>query len=416
MPAVAAPPAPTTATPAPAPKDAPEPMQQPEIGTPTTKTDFMADVEADLEAMSAADDAPAKPAVKPPDAKPDTEVKPPDKGTEPKQDTTPKEPEPPKRAKELREAYDGLKTRVSTELEPKIKNLEAKIREYESKKPEDTAPILEKVAALEKRNAELESHIKYVDYTKSTEFVDKYQKPYQEAWTKATADFAQLNVRIPAGVDEATGEQKFTTRKATTDDLLALANMPIGEMDERAEQMFGKSAPRVIRHVEKIRELALAQDQALTKAQQEAGERSKLNEAQTKAQREKAVSLWNTANADLAAKYPKFYAPEEGDTEGNALLEKGFALADRLFIPTAETAPKTPEEQVKLHARIRNKVANHDRLAFRLNNANKRIAELEKTLAEFEKSEPKGGEHKAKAPVDNGAEDWEKEIEALDRD
>ena len=112
-------------------------------------------------------DRPAKPVAKPDDtpAKPD-EVVPPVKPD----DKAPEAPIKPVKAAELRVAYDNLKKEKREVLEPKIQSLESKIKELESRQPEDTKPIIEKMSAIEKRNAELEQHIAFVDYQKSNEF------------------------------------------------------------------------------------------------------------------------------------------------------------------------------------------------------------------------------------------------------
>lgn len=349
---------------------------------------------AELESLD-----PDKPAPKKPAEKPVTEVRPPegidkpkDKPAEKPADKPAEDAPIPTKAAELREAYTNLKKEVRESLRPALQKAEARIKELESAKPQDLTPIQEKLTATEKRNAELESHIQYLDYAKSKEFHDKYETPFLEAWQRAVSDFSQLTVRVPTGeTDEVSGEAKFTTRPATDKDLLSLANMPLSEMDAAAEEMFGRSAPRVIRHVEKVRDLSDAQNKALEDAKSNASKQAEARKLETAAQAQTRQKLWQESNTQLAAKYPNWFAPAEDDAEGNALLEKGFALADKLFAPTAETAPKTPEETVRLHAIIRNKVANHDRLALRLRNTLAELKEAKATIEQYEKSEPRGG-------------------------
>jgi hypothetical protein len=430
MPAAAAPPPAATSAPSAAPAAPPAPPAG-APAAPQTKEEWNAEVDADLEALDTDRKPAAEPKAKVTPPKPgagapklpkaEGDDLPPDDDVEPKPDANapvlPEDQPSPTRIPELRKAYDSLKP-VIKELRGKITTAENKVKELESRKPEDNAPVLKELETVKKRNDQLESVIRFKDYESSKEFETQFKQPYLEAWNAAVGDFEQLTVRVPDGVEETTGEPKFKTRQATSNDLLQLANLPLNEMDDKAAEMFGRSAARVIRHVEEVRKLAVAQQKALTKAQQESLEHGKVAQAQTKAQHEARIKLWNEKNVALATKYPKWFAPVEGETEENALLQKGFALADKMFAPTPETAPKTPEEALNVHLKIRNKAANHDRLALRLNKANARITELETTLKEYEASEPPGGAPRGTGPAGAAksfTQEVEDELDAIDR-
>ena len=117
-----------------------------------------------------------------------------------------------------------------------------------------------------------------------------------------------------------------------------------------------------------------------------------------------------------ADRFPKMFAPVEGDTEGNELLAKGFAAADRLFAPTKDSAFKTPEERIQFHALLRNKIANHDRLALRLKTMQAELAEAKESLAAYEKSEPPAGKGGSARPVNKTFEqEVDEELAKLDR-
>ena len=299
-------------------------------------------------------------------------------------DQPPPEPGEPVKISDLRTAYQTLKKKVKEEFEPKlqqVQTLEAKIKELETSNPPEVSILQERLSAAEKRRDELETEIRFVDYSKSKEFADKYQKPYTDAWRSAMNDLAELTVEDPNG----------STRKASQEDLLKLSNLPLGEARRQANALFGDSADDVMAHRRNIIQLSNAQSKALEEARLAGTEKAKLSDTERKAQIEKTQKAWGEVNSAIAKKWPNMFAPVEGDTEGNSLLEKGRALADRLFSPTEETRPKTPEEALQVHAMIRNKVANHDRLALRLKGARARIAELEASLKEFEAHSPNGG-------------------------
>ena len=411
--------APSAPAPAPATPPASAPPPAPASDKPTERgpePDWLADIEG-LDP----DRPPPKPSGKKTPEEPakpgDVEPPKPDEKAPDKPAVKPDEPPAkPVKAAELRAAYDNLKKEKREVLEPKIQQLEAKLKELESRQPEDTKPLLEKMTAAEKRAAELEQHIQFVDYKKSREFQEKYEQPYAEAWSKAVADFGQLTVRVPGPVDEATGEPTHTTRSATADDLIYLANLPLSQMDDQAEAMFGKSAPRVIRHVERVRDLSDAQNKALADAQLKTGEWTKARQLKMQQSQQEQHGLWTQYNKEIAERFPSMFGPVEGDTEGNELLAKGFAMADRLFAPPANAQPQTPQERIQFHALLRHKIANHDRLVRRLKTTQTELAEAKEALAAYEQSDPPAGKGGGPKPAPKGfMEEVDEELRKLDR-
>lgn len=339
-------------------------------------------------------------AVEPP--KPDDET--PAPGEAP--DETPAPPPEPTKINDLRTAYSTLKKKVAEEYEPKIKELQtlqARVKELEGSNPPEVSILQEKLSAAEKRRDELEAQIVYVDYSKSKEFHEKFQKPYLEAWQQANADLAELTVENPDG----------TSRTATQDDLAELANMRLGEARKLANARFGDSADDVMAHRQKIIDLARAQEKALDEAKEKAVEKARLTESEQKTQTAEAGAKFQAANDQIVKKWPKMFGKIDGDAEGNTLLEKGLAMADKLFIK--EQQPKTIDEQVQLHALIRQKVANHDRLALWLKKARTQIKELEESLKQYENSDPNGGLGGGSTTPDHGTflDDANAEIDKL---
>lgn len=334
-----------------------------------------------------------KPVVEPPKA-PDDQT-PADEGqTPPDEGQAPAAPDldgpEPVKIVDLRNSYRALKKQIKEQFKPEVAKLQAKVKELEEGSGA-TQEITAKMEQIQKRNKELEDQISFVDYSKSEEFQTKFVKPYNEAYYRAVNDFSQLRVRVPDGTDPETGETKFKFRPADDKDLIKLANMSLAEMDEEAEAMFGKSAPRVIRHVERVRELAIAQQEALDSAAKNAEARRTEMANTQKLNSTKGREMFEAERKRLVEKYPKFFAKDEADPEGNELLDKGISMANRIFMRTPENTPKTAEEAVRLHALAYQKIANHDRLARKFKQARARVAELEKALAEYEESEPKGG-------------------------
>jgi len=435
-------PAAPAATPAAAPKPAttasntipPQPIDKP--------IDFGDDIDAELGSMDEDNKGkvPAKPAAKPA-PKPAAKVEPP----KPKVDPEP-EPEPdpdledeggktkeeidttkPVKAADLRTAYQSLKKKLQEEHLPKIAKLESRIKELESRPVDEASPIVDELKATKKRLEEAESDLKFVRYEKSSEFQEKYEKPYKAAWGKAIQDLDELTIQTEDG----------GVRKATNQDMITLANLPLGEARSMARNLFGDAADDVMAHRRVIKELWEAQTKALHDAKSNASEHEKKLATQRQVEHQEASRLWKETNNALAQKYPKWFAPVEGDAEGNELLRKGFSLADLHFIGSKHLTPEQVEalperfrnaiktkgelqiqDQVFLDALLRNKIASHGRIAANLKKANARIKELEESLKAYERSEPpagRGGEGGGKVGgISNPLDGANAELEAID--
>jgi hypothetical protein len=118
-------------------------------------------------------------------------------------------------------------------------------------------------------------------------------------------------------------------------------------------------------------------------------------EQMTQRQREIA-GIFDRQAKEAVEKYPRLFKAIEGDTQGNELLERGFARADAAFggvLKGADGNPVrlSPPELAALHAEIRNKAGGFDRAIHLLSQRNLRIKELEKKLKQYEDSEPGAG-------------------------
>jgi len=426
-PPAAAPAAPTPAAPSPSPA-----LRQPEV----PESEWLDEVGTDLEAMDRGEAVPERGAYVPPEKrekKPADDAPPqPDPKVVKKPDAPfkPEDKAPIDEAKmtvpQLRKNRDELKARIAKELEPEIQKLRTQVSELEKRAPADVKPFEEKLTTAQKRIADQEALIQYLNYEKSQDFTDKYATPYREAWGKALTDLAEFEVELSDG----------QTRKGTQHDLMRLAGMTLGEARKEANRMFGDSADDVMFHVREVRRLADAQDKALKDAQTNATKFADENKTRAAEQSRLREQNWQTNNQSLAEKYPKWFAPDPEDTEGNSLLKKGFAVADLLFAPTTlddaarQLLPKSfltdleankgrlsPGAETKLHAMIRNKAAGFDRLALRVKSLSKELEEANAKLAQYEQSEPGTG---GDAPTGGGPggdyqAEYEAEIDKLDK-
>jgi len=438
MTAPTAAPSPNASQPSPAPKAAPAPAKtsRPDIVAPVETNDAFQDAFADLDAMDRKQPAPRK---EPAKAVPEKE------GVEPRVEEVQNEsskdakvdPEPkptegkPVKVQELRTAYETLKAKVTKEYEPALKRLpelEARVKEFESRDESAGKATQERISAIERRNAELESHIKFVDYEKSTEYQDKFQKPYEEAWGNALRELRGLKMTT---TDAQSGED--VTRDVTQADIAYFANLDPATRRTEINRLFPDDKEEVKRHINQISLLADQSHAAKEKARTDAAEYAKTSQAKYAEGQSNQRKLWQTVNKSLAEKYPNWFSRKEGDPDGNAIFDRGSALADLAMNPQeltpervallpkvfqdqiASQKPFSQEQFIRLHAIVGSKAANHDRLAHQNKTLTARVTELEKNLKEFEASGPDSV--RAGKPVNGATADasWESELDAMDR-
>jgi hypothetical protein len=247
--------------------------------------------------------------------------------------------------------------------------------------------FLTKLQEFEKRNAELENEMRFVNYEKSAEFKTKYEQPYDNAWKKAAGELKEIPV--------ITGEG--TSRPATPQDLLKLVNMPLGEARALADEMFGPFANDIMAHRKEIRNLFDSRSQALEEARKTGAEREKQQREMIEkgwgALQNHVKEQWVKENESWTKheKVGKYLTPSEGDEEGNKRLAKGFALADKA-LATNPMDPNLSTEQraeaVKSMAALRNRAAAFGRLTHIVEARDKEIAALKEKLKGYESSEP----------------------------
>jgi hypothetical protein len=430
-----APTAPPPAAPAAAPVAPPSPPPE------KAPADYLGGITDELDAGKTPDKPKEKPAAPKSDAKPaDKPVEKPAEQAKPEE--KPAEVKPVKAA-ELRAAYDGLKKKVATEIEPELQRLRAKVQEYETKPPEDTAPVLQKLKTLEDRNRQLEQRQELLEFQGSEKYQREYEQPYARLWNEAVDAFSRLRVKEPDGVviDDVTGESKpkYKYRPATETDLIKLGGFEDWEVDEATQSMFGASQPRAVGYINELRKLVLKKQEAIKDATERAGQWKSQRSLEQQNLQKTVQTAWQDINAGLEEKFPKAYQVETGNAEDAAAHTKGFAIADLLFNEyrngtpmTAEQVealparfrdtikagkPLNPVQKVQLHALARLKIANHDRLVEGRKKDRARIAELEKSLSEYEQSEPRSGKAGESGRVSDKS--WEQtvedEIKAMDR-
>lgn len=370
-----------------------------------------------------AEKPPEKIEPKPEDKKPEDEAIPGEEEQKPAEKAT--EPEKPVKAADLRKAYEESQRKIREELSPKVAKLEARVRELEGSKPAELEPLQAKLTAVEKRNAQLEQQVEFLDYQRSEKFQKEHWQPYVDKYNEVLSELRQIEVELPNG-------QK---RMGTEDDLMEVWNLEGSALRTKANALFGDSADDVLPLIKEAQRLGKSQAKALADAEKNSQERINARKAEAITAQTERARKWTEANNNLAEKYPAYFKPVDGDVEGNKRLEKGRALTSLHF----NTRPLTEEEiallpasfqadmkahgrlsadnTIRLHALIKNKADNHDRLAYRLKQTRAELKEAKAALKEYESSEPPGGGAGAGGSSSGGrwSDDADAELDRLDR-
>lgn len=346
-------------------------------------------------------------------AKPEAKKPAPKKPTEP-EEQTPDVPEEQEKAtdekpgeqknkssvSELRKVYEATKKELY-QVREELK----KVKESKPVEPPELRTYKERLEAAEKRQAEYEETIRQTSYERSQEYLDKYQKPFEDAYNYAVravvgdpkVGIKGLKVQLEDGTTRQAESTDFDRVLMTTDD---------GDAFDLAEQLFDNKAKIALDHRWEVRKQDAMRYRAIEDAKKNGSEREfKTKEQETK-QKEQMGQMWKELNGQAAERFPKFFKPEEGDEDGNRLLEQGYELADAAF---SSSNGKSPEEMVRIHASIRNRAAAFTRQVYRTTKLETRVAELEAELKQYQDSEPRGGEPRST----NGHEaSWEDALQA----
>lgn len=295
--------------------------------------------------------------------------------------------------------------KTTAELRSKVDGYEKEIAALKAASPAEVPKeIQDRLAAAEAKVKEYEDDIRFTNYQKHPEFIEKYQKPFHAAFAKAIAELSEVAV-----TDPNTG----ASRAATADDMQMLLSLPLGKAREVADQMFGAFANDAMAHRRDIKAAFDAQKMALDDAKKNGAEREKQWREQQETQQREVRSVientWSAARREATTdpKHGKYFTPIEGDQKGNAALAKGLEFADKVF----KLNPMEPgiskeerEDRVRRHAAAFYRQAAYPRMRQWLEERDTEIAALKKEREEWLDSEPsQTGEKTKEKPGSNGS-------------
>ena len=297
----------------------------------------------------------------------------------------PAKPEPTS-LKQFREQYE-LTKKERDDLATKITELERAKSEGTKKEIETaTKALKDEMDSIRKQATELDTEVRYLNYTRSSEYKQKYETPLREAWQTALGDIEGIRV----------ADEDGTERDANHQDIMAILNVPTAKAAIIAQETFGAAAPEIMAHRRRILELTQARDKSIAEWKEKGSQREVQQRQQLEQRQTRSRQLFDSQLSDYEKSHAQLFAREEGDDDGNKLLDESDTLirialkgegidADLGYDDKVDLITKA-QAQVALRARA------YGRERLRVIRLQQKVAELEKKVGKVRASEPGQGE------------------------
>lgn len=273
----------------------------------------------------------------------------------------------------------------------RIKQLTEQLNNRES--APDRKALALAMAERDKQIEGLRSELAASRFQTSPDFNEKYQKPFNRLWGRASTAMQSMEI-----IEDKDADGNITkTRPATPEDLQALFSMRSRPQALReARRLFGEDSGRVENYLQQLFEHVDDMNEALQtekqdwekKAQERTAERTKFEQA--------AGEMWVTLNKSIEEKHPEWFAEDPADKEGTELLRKGRQLVDSYF---ANRNKMRPQDLVLMEANIRHRTAAFPRLVRQVNLLKAELAQLKKQGAVDERQLPGGQARRQTTPA-----------------
>lgn len=269
--------------------------------------------------------------------------------------------------------------KLEKDLKERTTRLEELQREHE-KSGTDSKALTERLAAREKELADVQKMLRALKREKSPEFVQKYDRPFNDAAEYAKTEIEQLIIQPQM---DANGNITEGERQATWDgDFANLFRMPRGKAIQEANRLFGPAAGMVVNHLTELWRMDHSRKQALEAEMRDYEKTVNDDIARTNSEQQFIRDQWMAVNNDIASRNADWFG-ESKDAEENSIFKEALQVIDAGLSGTM-----TPQQKIVHDAQVRLRAAAAPRLAYRLNKAEARIAELETALSEAKGSKP----------------------------
>lgn len=314
---------------------------------------------------------------------PKTEPATPAKAESVKADSTKSEPSS---LKQFREQYE-LTKKERDDLATKIQELErAKVDGTRKEIETATKALKDEMDSIRKRADELDTEVRYLNYTRSSEYKQKYETPLREAWQTALGDIEGIRVTDEDG----------TERDANHQDIMAIINLPTAKAAIIAQETFGPAAPEIMAHRRKILELTQARDKSIAEWKEKGSQREIEQKQQLEQRQTRSRQLFDNQFSEYEKTHAQLFAKEDGDDDGNKLLDESDRLIRIALKGEGVDADMGYDDKVDLITKAQAQVAlrarAYGRERLRVIRLQQRVAELEKKVGKVRSSEPGQGE------------------------
>jgi hypothetical protein len=297
----------------------------------------------------------------------------------------PTKPEPTS-IKQFREQYD-LTKKERDDFAAKVSELERARSEGTRKEVEEATKSLKaEMDSIRKNAEELDTEVRYLNYTRSAEYKQKYETPLREAWQTALGDIDGLRVTDADG----------TEREANHHDIMAVLNVPVAKAAIIAQETFGPAAPEMMHHRRRLLELTQSRDKSIAEWKEKGAQREVERSKQVEGRQSRSRELFESQFSDYEKSHPQLFGREDGDDDGNKLLDESDRLIRIALKGEGVDADMGYEDKVDLITKAQAQVAlrarAYGRERLRVIRLQQKVAELEKKVGKVRSSEPGQGE------------------------
>ena len=297
----------------------------------------------------------------------------------------PAKPEPTS-IKQFREQYD-LTKKERDDFADKVSELERARSEGTRKEVEEATKSLKaEMDSIRKNAEELDTEVRYLNYTRSGEYKQKYETPLREAWQTALGDIDGIRVTDADG----------TERDASHHDIMAILNVPFAKAAIIAQEMFVAAAPEIMTHRRRLLELTQSRDKSIAEWKEKGAQREVERSKQVEGRQSRSRELFESQFLDYEKSHPQLFGREDGDDDGNKLLDESDRLIRIALKGEGVDADMGYDDKVDLITKAQAQVAlrarAYGRERLRVIRLQQKVAELEKKVGKVRSSEPGQGE------------------------
>jgi len=280
--------------------------------------------------------------------------------------------------KQFREQYEMTK-KERDDLASKVAELERARSEGTKKEIEEATKALKaEMDSIRKNAEELDTEVRYLNYTRSGEYKQKYEAPLREAWQTALGDIEGIRVTDADG----------TERDASHEDIMAILNVPVAKA--------AITAPEIMAHRRRILELTQARDKSIAEWKEKGSQREVEQKKQLESRQSRSRELFDSQFTEFEKSHNQLFGREDGDEEGNKLLDESDRLIKIALKGEGIDADMGYDDKVDLITKAQAQVAlrarAYGRERLRVIRLQQKVAELEKKVGKVRSSEPGQGE------------------------